>query len=64
MKIFNQLVSYFKGVISELKKVVWPTFPVLVKYFVGVVVGVAIATVFVGLVDYAFIHLLTLFLNK
>ena len=58
MKPLNQLTAYFRGVSSEMRKVVWPTFPVLLSHFVSVVVGIALATVFIGTVDYVFLHIL------
>ena len=56
MNPLASLAAYFKGVQTELKKVTWPTFPTLANHFVSVVVGITLATIFVGLVDYAFVH--------
>jgi preprotein translocase subunit SecE len=56
MKPFRDLSTYFRGVASELRKVVWPTFPVLLTNFMSVVIGIALATAFIGVVDYVFIH--------
>jgi len=53
-----KFVSYFQGVAVELKKVTWPTFPVLLRYFLSVIVGVVVATAVVGGLDYVFIKLL------
>ena len=39
-----------------MRRVVWPTFPVLLRYFVSVVGGLAIAIIFIGGVDYVFVH--------
>ena len=55
MKPFNSLISYFSGVSAEMRKVVWPTFPMLVRYFLSVVVGIALATLFIGTVDFILI---------
>lgn len=57
-------VSYLQGVVAELRKVVWPTPTTVLKYFLSVVIGVAIATVIVGSLDYIFIHALGLIINK
>ena len=59
MKPLNSLVSYFQGVGVELRKVTWPAFPVLVRYFFSVVIGMGLATLFIWAVDYLFLHLLT-----
>jgi preprotein translocase SecE subunit len=56
MNPLRSLISYFQGVQTELRKVVWPTMPVLINHFFSVVIGIAIATVLVGAVDYVFIH--------
>jgi preprotein translocase SecE subunit len=52
------LVSYFQGVAAELRKVNWPTFPVLIRNFFSVIIGILFATVVVGAFDYVFIKLL------
>jgi len=64
MKPLNALTSYFQGVVAEMRKVVWPTGPVLLRYFLSVVIGLALATAFIWAVDYMFVHLLTLIINK
>jgi preprotein translocase subunit SecE len=56
---FRSLSIYLVGVVTELRKVVWPTLPTLATYFVSVVVGLALATTLVGAVDYLFIKGLT-----
>ena len=56
MNPLRSLLAYFQGVQTELRKVVWPTMPVLINHFFSVVIGIAIATVLVGAVDYVFIH--------
>ncbi|HSI20541.1 MAG TPA: preprotein translocase subunit SecE [Verrucomicrobiae bacterium] len=58
-----KLISYFEGVISELRKVSWPTVPVVLKNFFAVVVGVGLATVLVGAFDFAFIKFLGLIIK-
>lgn len=63
MKPFRSLTNYFQGVVAEMRKVVWPTLPTVVRYFSSVVVGVALATVFIGAIDYVFIHSLGLIIK-
>ena len=55
MNPVQSLTSYFTGVVTELRKVVWPTPQTLGAYFVSVVIGLAFATTLVGVVDYLFI---------
>ncbi len=54
---------YLQDVVSELRKVTWPTFPVVLRNFFAVVIGVALATAMVGAFDFAFLKLLGLILN-
>ncbi|MEI6477986.1 MAG: preprotein translocase subunit SecE [bacterium] len=63
-KALAWLTTYFRGVQAELRKVVWPTFPVLLQHFVSVVVGLVVFTAFVAGVDYVFIHGLGFIVNK
>lgn len=56
-------LAYLQGVATELRKVQWPTFPTLVRHFVAVVVGIALATAVVGGMDYLFIKLLGLLIK-
>ncbi|MBU0597249.1 preprotein translocase subunit SecE [Patescibacteria group bacterium] len=54
MKLFNKIKDYFKGSISEMKKVVWPTKKQTTRYSIIVValsLGVAL---FFGILDYVF----------
>lgn len=65
MKLFKSISSYFVGVWAELKKVVWPSFTQMIKYFVAVVLGLALATAFVGGIDYFFVaYLLPLIIKQ
>ena len=43
---------FFKDIISELKKVTWPTFKDLMKYTGAVLAFIIVVVVLVGLVDY------------
>jgi preprotein translocase subunit SecE len=56
--MLNRLTSYFQGVAAELRKVVWPTVPTLVRHFLAVVIGISLLTVLVGAIDYLFIKAL------
>lgn len=54
MKILNKLKDYFKGSISEMKKVVWPTKKQTSTYTV-IVIGMSIGiAIFFGILDYVF----------
>jgi preprotein translocase SecE subunit len=44
-------------VASEMRKVSWPSWQTVLKYFSAVVIGVAFATVLVWALDYFFIHI-------
>ena len=59
-----RITSYFQGVLTELKKVTWPSWMVVLKYFLAVVVGVALATLLVWGFDYFFIHVLLVAIIK
>ena len=47
-------VTFYRQVIAELRKVVWPTQKQLVTYFIVVLVFVAVVMTFVSLLDLAF----------
>lgn len=55
--------AYIQGVVTELRKVNWPTLPQVVRYFLSVVIGVALATVLIFGLDYVFIHALRLIIK-
>ena len=57
------LVSYFQGVSTEIRKVTWPTVPTVVRHFLSVIAGVAFATALVGGLDYVFLRLLSFVLK-
>lgn len=63
MNIFQRIKSYFQGVLSELRKVSWPPFTVVARYFVSIVTGVALAILFIGGIDYLFIRGLSLIIK-
>jgi preprotein translocase SecE subunit len=64
MRPVASLTTYFRGVYAEARKVVWPSWPLLLRYFVSVVVGVALATAFIGGLDYVFLKVLSTVLTK
>ena len=47
-------LTFFRQVIAELRKVVWPTRPQVVNYFFVVLVFVLIMMAIVSALDYAF----------
>nr|WP_277497502.1 MULTISPECIES: preprotein translocase subunit SecE [unclassified Nocardioides] len=47
-------MTYYKQVVAELRKVVWPTQPQLVTYFIVVMVFVLVMMVLVSLLDLGF----------
>lgn len=52
--IFARFVNFFREVVAELRKVIWPTRKELLTYTTVVVVFVAIMLTVVGLFDYGF----------
>ena len=52
--VFKRIAAFFKGMISEIKKVTWPSFRQVVKNTFVVIVVVVGSGVLVGLVDAAF----------
>ena len=58
-----KFLNYFQGVWVELRKVSWPTMPVLVQNLLSVLLGVAFATVLVGAFDFIFLKLLGLIIK-
>lgn len=58
-----KVASYLQGVATELRKVQWPTFATVAKYFAAVVIGVTIAAVVIFGLDTLFIRGLALIIN-
>jgi preprotein translocase subunit SecE len=52
--VFARIRNFFREIISELGKVIWPTRKELLTYTTVVVVFVAIIMTIVGLLDYGF----------
>ncbi len=50
--------NYFKGVVKELKKVIWPTRSELINYVIVVLVFCFFATLFIWIADFAFRNLI------
>ena len=59
----NRIAEYFKGVRTELKKVVWPTKNELLRYFVVVFVVCAFFALFFWLLDTGILAILQQVLN-
>jgi len=55
---------FFKDVISELKKVTWPTGKELAKYTGAVIAFILVIAVIVGLMDWGLSSLFRLILNS
>lgn len=52
--VFKRIADYFREVKSELKKVIWPTFPKVVKNTGIVLIAIIVCSVVIGIFDYAF----------
>ena len=57
-------IRYFRDIISELKKVTWPTAKDLMKYTGAVIAFILIMAVIVGLMDAGLKSLFNLVLNQ
>lgn len=55
---------FFKDIISELKKVTWPTAKDLIKYSGAVIAFIIVVAIIVGLMDFGLSSLFNLVLNK
>ena len=55
---------FFKDIISELKKVTWPTFKELLKYAGAVLAFILVVAIIVGLMDWGLGSLFDLVLQK
>ena len=55
---------FFKDIISELKKVTWPTAKDLIKYAGAVIAFIFVVAIIVGLMDLGLSSLFNLVLNK
>ena len=50
----TSLLTFYRQVVAELRKVVWPTRPQIINYFYVVMVFVLIMMAFVAGLDYVF----------
>lgn len=50
----TSLLTFYRQVVAELRKVVWPTRPQVVNYFFVVLFFVLIMMAFVSVLDFAF----------
>ncbi len=50
--IFRRIVQYYREIVSELRKVIWPGRNELVTYSIVVLVFVVVVTAIVGVLDY------------
>ncbi len=55
--------NYFKGVVTELKKVIWPTKKELINYVTVVVIFCLIASLFIWVADFGFRNLIRVLLK-
>lgn len=51
-RTWNGMTKWFRGMKSELKKVVWPTWPQVLNNTVVVIVVSIIFAIVIGLIDY------------
>ena len=52
--LFGRIGGFFREVVSELRKVIWPTRKELITYTTIVIGFVTVMTAIVGLLDYGF----------
>jgi preprotein translocase subunit SecE len=57
-KVFTSIKDYFRGAMSEMKKVVWPTQKQTTQYSIAVIIMSIFVAVFFGILDYFFSNLL------
>ena len=62
-KRLTRLKEYFKGIRSEIKKVVWPTRKETYRYTGVVIVTCALFAIFFWILDTSFLNLLQLVLD-
>lgn len=58
MSLFVKINQYFQGVISETKKVTWPTKKQVINHTIVVIVAVIAIMIFFGLIDFGLTKLL------
>lgn len=62
-KAIGSVQTYFRGALSEMKKVVWPTKKQTTQYSIAVVVMSIFVAVFFGFLDYFFNEVLSILIN-
>ena len=62
--IIGRIGRYFKNVVAEFKKVVWPTFKQTVNNTTIVIVSIILVGLVIGLLDMLFGYGLQLLLNR
>lgn len=55
----SKISKFFKDIRGELRKVVWPTFDQVRHNTIVVIVGIVISGIFIALLDYAFVFLIS-----
>ncbi len=55
---------FFKDILSELKKVTWPTAKTLIKYTGAVIAFIIVMAIIVGVMDYGLSSLFNLVLQR
>lgn len=58
--LFARIVLFFRQVIDQMSKVVWPTRKELLGYFVAVLIFVAVIMAYIGVLDLAIANLMLL----
>ncbi len=58
MSVIVKINKYFQGVVSETKKVTWPTKKQVIDYTVVVIVAVGAIMIFFGSIDFGLTKLL------
>ena len=59
----KKIIAFLKNVVSEMKKVRWPTKSELVKYTITVITTVAFVAIFFTIVDFGISSLIQLILG-
>jgi len=59
-RFFRSVALFATNTYGELRRVQWPSFPQVGRYFVSIVLGAAIGTAFIWVVDFGFLKLLEL----
>lgn len=63
-KIHFSPIGYFKSVIDESKKVVWPSRELVIRHTIMVVVAIIVSTVLFASIDYGLQNLVLKAVNR